>query len=335
MNKASGAAFAETGKETATGGNGPLERLARVSVRVAVIAPCYNEEAAIAKVVDDFRAALPAAEIYVYDNNSTDRTADVAREAGAVVRFEPRQGKGNAVRRAFSDVDADVYVLVDGDDTYDANAAAGMVELLVGEQLDYVNGARRHESEAAYRPGHAFGNRMLTGAVAHLFQSDIRDMLSGYKVLSRRFVKSFPLISAGFELETELMVHALELAMPMREVETRYKERPANSVSKLRTWRDGARILLTIFRLVESERPLAFFTLIAALLATLSLGLGVPVVAEFFATGLVDRIPTAMLAGFIGVLSVFSLFAGLILDQTRRMRHEMKRLFYLGMGPRG
>ncbi len=313
----------------------PVERLARLVVRIAVIVPCRNEEATVAKVVTDFRQALPEAEIYVYDNGSTDRTAELADEAGALVRHEPRPGKGNAVRRAFADVDADVYLLVDGDDTYDAEAARGMVEALVGERLDFVNAARRHESAAAYRPGHAFGNRMLTGTVATLFQSRLRDMLSGYKALSRRFVKSFPLVSTGFELETELMVHALELGMPMREVEAAYRERPANSASKLRTFRDGARILLTILRLVESERPLAFFAGASAVLAALSLGLAAPVVSAFFATGLVERFPTAMLAGFLGAVSVFSLFAGLILDQTRRMRHEVKRLFYLGLTPRG
>jgi glycosyltransferase involved in cell wall biosynthesis len=316
------------------GRQSPLERLARVSPHVAVVVPCRNEQATVAKVVADFRAALPGAEIYVYDNASDDRTSQLAAEAGATVRHEPRRGKGNAVRRAFADIDADIYVLVDGDDTYDAGAAADMVAALSAESLDFVNGARRHQSAAAYRPGHAFGNRMLTGAVARLFHSDVRDMLSGYKVLSRRFVKSFPMVSSGFELETELMVHALELGMPMRETETAYRERPANSTSKLRTFRDGARILLTIFKLVETERPLAFFSGVAAVLTLLSLGLGLPVVVEFFATGLVERFPTAMLSGFLGVLAVFSLFAGLILDQTRRMRHELKRLFYLGLTPR-
>jgi glycosyltransferase involved in cell wall biosynthesis len=312
----------------------PVERLARVALRVAVIVPCHNEEAAVAGVVAGFHAALPSADIYVYDNASTDRTAEIAAEAGAIVRHEPRKGKGNAVRRAFADVDADVYLLVDGDDTYDASAAPLMLETLVGERLDFVNAARRHENAAAYRPGHATGNRLLTGTVAKLFQSDVRDMLSGYKALSRRFVKSFPLVSSGFELETEMMVHALELGMPMRELEAPYRERPANSASKLRTYRDGARILMTIFRLVESERPFAFFAGIAGLFAALSLGFGLPVVSEFLATGLVERFPTAFLAGFLGVLSVFSLFAGLILDQTRRMRHELKRLFYLGLTPR-
>jgi glycosyltransferase involved in cell wall biosynthesis len=312
----------------------PVERLARLATRVAVIVPCHNEEATVASVVAGFRTALPSADIYVYDNASTDRTADVAEAAGAIVRHEPRKGKGNAVRRAFADVDADVYLLVDGDDTYDASASALMVETLVSERLDFVNAARRHENAAAYRLGHATGNKLLTGTVAKLFRADVRDMLSGYKALSRRFVKSFPLVSAGFELETEMMVHALELGMPMREIDSAYRERPANSASKLRTYRDGARILLTIFRLAESERPLAFFAGTAGVLAVAALGLGLPVVSEFFTTGLVARFPTAMLAGFLGVLSVFSLFAGLILDQTRRTRHEIKRLFYLGLTPR-
>ncbi len=311
-----------------------VARLAQLAVRVAVIVPCRNEESAVEKVVRDFRAALPQADIYVYDNGSTDRTAELATSAGALVRHEPRRGKGNAVRRAFSDVDADVYLLVDGDDTYDASTAPRMVEMLVSEQLDCVNAARRHTTAAAYRPGHTVGNRLLSGAVGSIFGRQVSDMLSGYKALSRRFVKSFPLLSSGFELETELLIHALELSMPMREIEASYKERPANSASKLRTYRDGIRILMTIVRLAETERPLAFFGTGAALLAAASLGLGIPVIGEFVATGLVERFPTAMLSGFLGVLAVFSLFAGLILDQTRRMRQELKRLFYLGMTPR-
>ena len=299
--------------------------------RIAVVIPCYNEELTIAGVVAGFRAALPMAEIYVYDNNSGDATMARAREAGAQVRRETRQGKGHVVRRAFADVEADIYVLVDGDGTYDAAAAPEMVALLVGERLDMVNGARRDQSVQAYRPGHRFGNQVLTGIVAAVFGRQITDMLSGYRVFSRRFVKSFPALSAGFETETEFTVHALELAMPVGEVVTRYAERPPGSASKLHTIRDGVRILRTIVVLVKEERPLAFFGAAALVLALLGVGLGFGVVGEFLRTGLVPRLPTAVLASALVLLGALSLACGLILDSVARGRKEMKRMAYLAV----
>jgi hypothetical protein len=299
--------------------------------RVAVLVPCFNEAATVAQVVRDFRAALPQATVYVYDNNSTDPTALVARQAGAVVRSEPRQGKGHVVRRMFADVEADVYVLVDGDGTYEAAAAPALVERLVADGLDLVNAARASASGAAFRPGHRLGNRALSGLVRRIFGRQFGDMLSGYKVLSRRFVKSFPAMATGFETETELAVHALELRMPAAEVATAYRERPEGSQSKLRTLADGWRILLLIGRLAKDERPLPVFAGIGVVLVLLAFALGLPVVAEFARTGLVPRLPTAVLAASLVVLGVLSAFAGLILDMATRTRQEMKRLIYLAI----
>jgi glycosyltransferase involved in cell wall biosynthesis len=296
---------------------------------VAVIIPCLNEEAAIGAVVRDFRAALPDAAIYVYDNGSTDRTFERARAAGAVVRVETLRGKGNVVRRMFADVDADVYVLVDGDDTYDASAAPKLIERLVSQQLDMVNGARVTEIQGAYRAGHRFGNALLTGMVAFIFGDRFKDILSGYRVLSRRFVKSFPALSTGFETETELTVHALELRMPIAEVETAYKDRPAGSASKLRTFRDGFRILKTIVELLKEERPLAFFASLFAILALASISLAAPILITYERTGLVPRFPTAILATGTMLLAFLSLTCGLILDTVSRGRRELKRLAYL------
>ncbi len=298
---------------------------------VAVLIPCYNEEAAIGKVVQDFRAALPDATVYVYDNNSKDRTVEVARAAGAVVRSEPLQGKGNVMRRMFADIEADVYVLVDGDDTYHAPSAPELVKRLWDEQLDMVNGARVTEIVAAYRPGHRFGNLVLTGMVAKIFGSRIGDMLSGYRVFSRRFVKSFPALASGFETETELTVHALELRMPIAEVKTPYKDRPPGSHSKLNTIRDGIRILRTIVILVKEERPLPFFSAAFGLLALLSVILGLPVIATYFQTGLVPRFPTALLATGLMLLAFLSLTCGLILDTVTHGRREAKRMSYLSL----
>lgn len=298
---------------------------------IAVLIPCYNEEAAIGKVVQDFRAALPDAIVYVYDNNSKDRTVEVARAAGAVVRREPLQGKGNVMRRMFADIEADVYVLVDGDDTYHAASAPELVKRLWDEQLDMVNGARVTEIVAAYRPGHRFGNLVLTGMVAKIFGSRIGDMLSGYRVFSRRFVKSFPALASGFETETELTVHALELRMPIAEVKTPYKDRPPGSHSKLNTIRDGIRILRTIIILVKEERPLPFFSAAFGLLALLSMILGVPVIATYFETGLVPRFPTALLATGLMLLAFLSLTCGLILDTVTHGRREAKRMSYLSL----
>lgn len=297
--------------------------------RLAVLLPCYNEEAAIGQVVRDFRAALPQATVYVYDNASSDRTGEVAAAAGAVVVREPLRGKGNVVRRMFADVEADIYVLADGDDTYDAAAAPGLVEILCREQLDMVNAARSHTSQEAYRRGHRFGNRLFTQLVTSLFGKRFNDILSGYRVFSRRFVKSFPALAQGFEIETELTVHALELRMPVREVVTAYKERPEGSESKLSTFRDGFRILRTIGRLAKQERPLAFFSAGGAVLALVSLGLALPLLVTFLETGLVPRLPTAVLVCALMILAFLSLVCGLILDTVSHGRREMKRLHYL------
>ncbi len=298
---------------------------------IAVLIPCYNEEAAVPKVVADFRRALPDAAIYVYDNNSRDRTVEVAKAAGAIVRTEILQGKGNVVRRMFADVEADVYVLVDGDDTYDAASAPEMVQALLEAPLDMVNGARSSVTDKAYRPGHRFGNWILTSMVAWIFGNRFTDMLSGYRVMSRRYVKSFPALSAGFETETELTVHALELRMPIKEVVTSYKDRPPGSMSKLSTFRDGFRILWTIIVLVKEERPMQFFSLLAVFLAIISTVLIVPIMVEFFQTGLVPRLPSAVLSMGLMILGFLSLSCGLILDTVTRGRREMKRMRYLNI----
>ena len=299
------------------------------ALRVAVLVPCFNEEAAVATVVSDFRKALPAAEIFVYDNNSGDRTVEVARAAGAIVRSERRQGKGHVVRRMFADVDADVYVLVDGDATYDAPSAPRMIDALVNDHLDMVVGFRVDQSVAAYRPGHRTGNWMLTSFLSTVFGQAFRDILSGYRVFSRRFVKSFPVLSDGFEIETELSVHALELALPVSEVETPYYARPEGSVSKLNTWRDGFRILGTILKLYRSEKPLRFFTAIGVFLALVSIGLSIPIIITFLEEGLVPRLPTAVLSTGLMIAAILSVTSGLVLDTVTRGRREIKLLAYL------
>jgi glycosyltransferase involved in cell wall biosynthesis len=301
----------------------------RPGQRVVVLVPCFNEEAAIAQVVGDFRAALPEATIYVYDNNSTDRTAEVARAAGALVRRETHQGKGNVVRRMFADVDADVYVLVDGDATYDAPSARAMIARLTEDRLDMVVAARVEKDEAAYRLGHRTGNRLLTRFLASVFSATFTDILSGYRVFSRRFVKSFPVLSRGFEIETELAVHALELELAVAEVATPYYSRPAGSVSKLSTWRDGLRILATILGLYRSERPLAFFSAIGITLAIVSVGLAIPIFVTYLEEGIVPRIPTAILSTGLMLLAFLSIVAGLVLDTVTRGRREMKLIAYL------
>lgn len=298
---------------------------------IAVLIPCYNEEAAIGKVVRDFRKHLPSASIYVYDNNSRDKTIERAREAGAIVRSETRQGKGNVVRRMFADIEADIYILVDGDDTYDAASAPRLAKKLIDEGLDIVSGRRIAVASDAYRPGHVWGNRMLTGLTAMLFQVKLLDMLTGYRVMSRRFVKSFPFTAEGFGIETELSVHAVRLRMPFAEVDTPYKERPAGSVSKLNTWRDGFRILFTIVSLVREERPMLFFNTIFVLLAMASLFFGIPVIKEYFETGLVPRLPSAVLAVGLMLLGFLALTSGVILDTVTQGRWENKRMAYLAI----
>jgi glycosyltransferase involved in cell wall biosynthesis len=303
------------------------------SLRVAVLVPCFNEEAAVATVVADFRKALPSAQIYVYDNNSSDGTAAVARGAGAEVRSERHQGKGHVVRRMFADVDADIYVLVDGDATYDAPSAPRMIDMLVSERLDMVVGLRVDQSEAAYRRGHRSGNWMLTSFLSQVFGQAFKDVLSGYRVFSRRFVKSFPVLSDGFEIETELSVHALELALPVVEVETPYYARPEGSFSKLNTWRDGFRILGTILKLYRSEKPLRFFIAIGMFLALVSIGLAIPIVVTYLETGLVPRLPTAVLSMGLMIVALLSVSSGLVLDTVTRGRREMKLMAYLSQPP--
>jgi len=301
------------------------------SPKIAVLLPCYNEEAAIGKTVAGFRAALPGATIYVYDNNSRDRTRDVAAEAGAVVRSERQQGKGHVVRRMFADIDADVYVMADGDLTYDPSAAPQMVDLLLAEQLDMIVGTRRHEEKDAYRGGHVLGNKLFTGLLSGLFGRSFSDIFSGYRVFSRRFVKSFPVLSSGFEIETEMSVHALELRMPVGEVETVYLARPEGSQSKLSTYSDGWRILKTIITLYRIERPVLFYGSIGALLVALAVVLAVPLVITYLNTGLVPRFPTAILVTGIIIVAVLCFFAGLILDTVTRGRREVRRLYYLSL----
>ncbi len=297
--------------------------------RFAVLVPCFNEEAAVATVIADFRQALPTAEIFVYDNNSSDRTAAVAREAGAEVRSERRQGKGHVVRRMFADIDADIYVLVDGDATYDTASAPRMIDMLLSDHLDMVVGFRVDQAEAAYRPGHRTGNWMLTGFLSSMFGQAFKDILSGYRVFSRRFVKSFPVLSDGFEIETELSVHALELALPIAEIETPYYARPEGSFSKLNTWRDGFRILGTILKLYRSEKPLRFFTAIGIFLMLVSIGLVSPVIVTYLEQGIVPRLPTAVLSMGLMILAVLSVSSGLVLDTVTRGRREIKLLAYL------
>jgi glycosyltransferase involved in cell wall biosynthesis len=306
----------------------------RSSAVTAILVPCYNEAATIAQVVEGFMTNLPGCDIFVYDNCSSDDTVDRALGAGATVRFEQRQGKGHVVRRMFADIDADCYVLVDGDDTYDPTAAAQAVNLILDEGWDFVNIARVATGTAAYRSRHRLGNRVLNRIVQTFFGRQISDMLSGYKVLSRRFVKSFPAMSYGFETETELTVHALEMRMPMAELSAPYKERPAGSTSKLRTYRDGVAILLVISRLIKDERPLAFFGLIGLAIVLVGIALGIPVIVTFFETGLVPRLPTAVLSVGLIMLGRLSIFTGIILDVVTKARQEIKRLTYLSIDRR-
>lgn len=301
----------------------------RVYPRIAVLVPCYNEALTIVEIIRDFRACLPTAQVYVFDNNSSDGTADIARSAGAVVRTVSEQGKGSVVRRMFADIEADAYIMVDGDNTYDASVAPQLVEQLFQNGLDMVVGSRVTTEQAAYRTGHRFGNAMLTGFVSAFFGRTFTDILSGYRVFSRRYVKSFAAHSSGFETETELTVHALSLRMPVAEVATVYKARPEGSVSKLNTYRDGVRILGTIFRLFKSERPLAFYGVVALITALLSLLLAEPLMETYLETGLVPRLPTATLCASLMLMSFIALICGIILDAVTKGRIEQKRFAYL------
>lgn len=302
-------------------------------LRVAAIVPCFNEAIAIGKVVDDLRAAVPGMTIYVYDNNSTDDTARVAREAGAIVRYEGAKGKGNVVRRAFADVDADVYLMIDGDDTYDAAAAPLLIRALLDGPLDHVLGVRKQVTEGAYRRGHEAGNRVFNLVVSRIFGVEVRDMLSGYRVFSHRFVKSFPAVSQAFETETELTVHAATLRVPQTEVEVGFTDRPEGAESKLRTYHDGLKILRLILHLTRVERPVLFHTAISFGLALIGLALGIPVLVEYLQTGLVPRFPTAVLAASIELLAFMTFFLGLTLSALKRIKDENMRLVYLSMGP--
>ncbi|MEL4893862.1 glycosyltransferase family 2 protein [Crocosphaera sp. Alani8] len=303
----------------------------RTCYRLAVLIPCRNEGLTIARVVQQFRERLPEADIYVYDNRSTDDTVEQAKEAGAIVRYEPQPGKGNVVRRMFADIDADVYILVDGDNTYEVNAIHQLIDRLLNDNLDMVVGARRSKTQdkQAYRLGHRSGNLFLTGVVKFLFGSQLKDMLSGYRVFSRRFVKSFPALSSGFEIETELTVHTLELKIPFAEDYTLYGSRPPGSESKLKTFTDGWRVLGTAVLLFKEVRPFLFFSIISILLALVSLSLILPVFTTYLATGLVPRFPTAILAASIMLLAFLSFTCGLILDSVARGRREVKRMTYL------
>jgi glycosyltransferase involved in cell wall biosynthesis len=298
---------------------------------VAVLVPCYNEERAIGKVIGDFRAALPGTTIYVYDNNSRDGTIEAATRAGAVVRRETHQGKGYVVRRMFNDIEADVYVLVDGDATYDAPSAPAMIAKLLADRLDMVVATRVDRDDKAYRRGHRAGNRLLTGFVTHIFGRAFTDILSGYRVFSRRFVKSFPILSGGFEIETELTVHALELELPVGEVATPYYSRPSGSASKLSTWHDGFRILWTVLKLYRAERPLALFGSFGIALALIAIGLAIPIFITYLQLGLVPRLPTAVLSTGLMLLAFLSIACGLILDTVTRGRREAKLIAYLAL----
>lgn len=313
----------------------PKEIMTQTPPRIAVLLPCFNEEIAIDTVVRDFRTVLPEAAIYVFDNNSSDRTSAVAEAAGAIVRHVPLQGKGNVVRRMFADVDADAYVLADGDDTYHAASAPKMIAALFAGNLDMVVGRRVTDEAAAYRTGHRFGNWLLTEFLARLLGRAFTDILSGYRVFSRRFAKSFPALATGFETETELTVHALELRMPIAEIDTPYKSRPEGSTSKLHTYRDGFRILLTILKLFRQERPMAFFGGLGTGLCLAALLLSIPLFMTYSQTGLVPRFPTAILAMGMMLAGFLSVACGLILDTVTRGRQEMKRLIYLQIAPPG
>lgn len=298
-------------------------------LKIAVMIPCYNEEHAISSVIRDFSIALPEANIFVYDNNSADNTVTIAEQAGALVRRSTRQGKGNVVRHMFSDIDADIYVLVDGDATYAASSAPHMIERLTQGGLDMVVGKRVDSDPDSYRTGHRFGNALLTGCVSFLFGRQFNDILSGYRVFSRRFVKSFPALATGFETETELTVHALELRMPIEELDTPYGARPEGSISKLSTYKDGYKILLTIIRLFRLERPLWFFSMLSALLLMITFVLGIPIWNTYLETGLVPRIPTLILITGLGMTALQFFLSGLVLDAVAHGRREAKRLHYL------
>jgi glycosyltransferase involved in cell wall biosynthesis len=297
---------------------------------IAVIIPCHNEGASITAVINQFREFIPSAQIYVYDNASTDNTAEIARNVGAIVRAEPMKGKGNVVRRMFADIEADIYVMVDGDGTYDASKCPEMVKKLIDNKLDMVVGTRLAvDVNGAYRKGHVFGNWMLTYSVSFLFDQGFTDMLSGYRVMSRRFVKSFPVFSKGFEIETEMTVHALQIGASSGEIVTPYYSRIEGSESKLSTYRDGVRILKMILLLFKEVKPFYFFGLFSLFFFLVSVGFSMPLFLTWLETGLVPRFPTAILSTGLMILSFLSLVSGVILDSLSRARLEEKRMRYL------
>ena len=298
-------------------------------MNISILIPCYNEEKTIAKVVSDCKKYIPEANIYVYDNNSTDKTIQMAQKAGAIVHKETMQGKGNVVRRMFADIDADIYVMIDGDATYDVSSIPNLIKILKEENLDMVVGARKEAGENCYRIGHRFGNKVLTKLVEVFLQYKLQDMLSGLRVFSKRYVKTFPAESRGFEIETELTVYALSRRLPIKEVQTKYFSRPQGSYSKLSTYKDGSQILKTIALLIKEERPLLFFSIVAFIIFVIGLGLAVPIFIEFKNTGLVPRFPTAILASSLMVCSLISFFIGVVLDTVVAAKKEISRAIYL------
>jgi hypothetical protein len=303
------------------------------SLRIVAIVPCHNEESAIEQVVTDLKVAIPHMAVFVYDNASTDNTAGVAEAAGAAVRFEPLRGKGNVIRRAMADLDADVFLMIDGDDTYDASAAPEMIRLLLDGPYDQVTGVRTASQRGAYRAGHLLGNRMFNKVVSVIFGRPVTDMLSGYRVFSRRFVKSFPAVSRAFEIETELTVHAINTRVPQAEVAVRFKDRAEGSASKLRTYQDGFKILRMISRLLHHERPLALYSTIAGLIVATAVGISIPVIGEYIETGLVGRFPTAILSASLVVVAFIVLVVGILLDGLRKVRQETTRIAYMATAP--
>lgn len=297
--------------------------------RVAVLIPCFNESKTIVNVINDFRQEIPDAAITVYDNGSEDNTLILAKQANAIVKVVPERGKGQVIRRMFADIDADIYVMVDGDATYDAKSVGGAIELLTTQMLDMVICVRHSCEKSAYRAGHILGNKLFNKAIQWLFGHLSQDVCSGYRVFSRRFVKSFPIVSQGFEIEAEMTIHALQLGLPVGEIETPYRGRPKGSMSKLNTLRDGGRIFWMILWLFISNKPMALFGWLFAVFVMLALALGLPIVVDFIHTGLVPKIPTAILAASLGILSSICLACGIVLDSVSKARLETKRFWYL------
>jgi hypothetical protein len=299
--------------------------------KIAVLIPCYNESKTIKKVVEDYKKALPEADIYVYDNNSSDHTDEIARKAGAIVKYEYRQGKGNVIRSMFKDIDADCYLMIDGDDTYPAENAKEMCDLILEKKADMVIGDRLSSTYFTEnkRPFHNFGNRLVRGLINFLFESDVRDIMTGYRAFSYEFVKTFPVLSKGFEIETEMTIHALDKNFLLKEVKVGYRDRPAGSVSKLNTYRDGFRVLKTIGRLFKEYKPTIFFSLLSLLFLIISFAFGIPVFAEYFKTGLVPRYPTLIFSGFMLMIAIILFACGLILEVVVKKHRQLFELMLI------